>query len=248
MSTHIVIPDTQVKPGVPIDHLAWAGRYIREQFGGQPDVTVVHLGDHWDMPSLSSYDKGKRCMNDRSYAEDVEAGNRALHLLTTSLQRKNWTPRLVMLRGNHEARITRAEGDASVPPGTVSLTDLESPGWEVYGYQVPVDIDGIWYSHMWYNPANGRSYSGMVETRLKQIGHSFTQGHQQGLQYALRPVGRTRHHGLVAGSFYQHEERYMGPQAVAYWRGIVVCHEVKEGTYDPMFVSLGYLKRRYASA
>ena len=27
MKRHLVIPDTQVKPGLPTDHLYWAGRY-----------------------------------------------------------------------------------------------------------------------------------------------------------------------------------------------------------------------------
>jgi hypothetical protein len=46
-----VIPDTQLRPGVPLDHLDWeAIHYYR------PDV-VVHLGGHWDMGSLSSYEK-----------------------------------------------------------------------------------------------------------------------------------------------------------------------------------------------
>ena len=39
---HFVIPDTQVKKGVPIDHMAWIGAAIRDY---KPDV-VVHLGDH----------------------------------------------------------------------------------------------------------------------------------------------------------------------------------------------------------
>ena len=55
MTTHMFVPDTQVKPGVPTDHLRWAGRYILER---KPDV-VIHAGDHWDMESLSSWDRGK---------------------------------------------------------------------------------------------------------------------------------------------------------------------------------------------
>ena len=51
---HMVIPDTQVKPGCPIEHLKWAGQYAVDK---KPDV-IVHIGDHWDMPSLSHYDKG----------------------------------------------------------------------------------------------------------------------------------------------------------------------------------------------
>ena len=52
----LIIPDTQVKPGVPTDHMEWIGKYILDQ---KPDC-VIHLGDHYDMHSLSSYDQGKK--------------------------------------------------------------------------------------------------------------------------------------------------------------------------------------------
>ena len=45
---HMIIPDTQVKSGGKVDHLRWAGHYAADK---KPDV-IVHLGDHWDMPSL----------------------------------------------------------------------------------------------------------------------------------------------------------------------------------------------------
>ena len=50
---HIFIPDTQVKTGTPTEHLIAAGNYIASK---RPDV-IIHAGDHWDMPSLSSYEK-----------------------------------------------------------------------------------------------------------------------------------------------------------------------------------------------
>ena len=51
-----VIPDCQIKEGVPTEHLEWAGQYIADK---KPDV-IVNIGDFWDMPSLSSYDKGRK--------------------------------------------------------------------------------------------------------------------------------------------------------------------------------------------
>lgn len=250
MTTHLVIPDTQVKPGVPTAHLEWIGQYIEDQ---RPD-TVIHLGDHWDMPSLSSYDRGKKAMEGRRYAVDVDAGNRALRLLTAAVkdanrgkrQAQRYSPRWVLLRGNHEHRIARAVEDDARLEGAVSLDHLESPGWEVHGFLDPVHIDGVTYAHYLYNPMTGRPYGGQsIDTRLKTVGHSFTMGHQQGLWYGLRPTIRGTHHGLVAGSCYLHDEEYLGPQATRYWRGVVVCHEVNDGTYDPMFVSLDYLCRKY---
>lgn len=254
---HIVIPDTQIRPGVPTDHLRWIGQYIVDHFVGQ-DVTIVHLGDHYDMPSLSSYDKGKKAMEGRRYAEDIKAGNDAFILLNRPLVEYNisrskkkktqWWPDRHFLLGNHDGgRITTAvENDARLE-GTVSLNDLipSKLGWKVHGFLEPVELDGVFYSHYFYNPSTGKPYSGSVENRLKSIGHSFTQGHQQGLQIANRSTLGKRIRGLIAGSCYLHSEIYRGPQAFDEWRGIVVCHNVNEGNYDLMEVSLDYLCRRY---
>ena len=67
---HLVIPDTQCKPGFPTEHLEWVGKYAAEK---KPDV-IVHLGDHWDMPSLSIYDIGKKAFEGRTYQADSIAG------------------------------------------------------------------------------------------------------------------------------------------------------------------------------
>lgn len=247
LPVHFVIPDTQVKPGVPTDHLSWIGQYVVEKFGGHPKLTVIHLGDHWDMPSLSSYDKGRRSMEGRRYRLDIEAGNEGFARLDHALvlAGPTWKPRKVYLRGNHDDRISRACEDSAVLEGTVDLSDCDTLDWEVHAFRVPVLIDGVAYAHYFYNPMNGRPVAGMIETRLKTIGRSFTQGHQQTLMYGVRPVAKAMHHGLVAGACYLHDEGYMGPQGNEYWRGIVVCHEVQNGQYDPMFVSLDYLCRRY---
>lgn len=243
---HIVIGDTQVKPGVPTDHLGWIGRHIAEKYAGG-DVALIHLGDHWDMPSLSSYDRGKRASEGRRYAEDVKAGNAAFRRLSNPIASVNeWQPERHFLRGNHEDRIRRAIEDDARLDGALSFDDLDTCGWQVHPFLEPVTIDGITYAHYFYNPNTGRPYGGEnLHPRLKTIGHSFTMGHQQGLQYTLRPVNGRMHHGLVLGSTYLHDEDYLGPQGNAYWRGIVVCHRVEDGHYDPMFVSLDYLCRRY---
>ena len=247
--SHVVIGDTQVKPGVPTDHLEWIGQYIADQCVGK-DVCINHLGDHWDMPSLSSYDKGKKSMEGRRYKADVRAGNEAFAKLYAPIKKASiehsWFPDLHFYRGNHEARITRAvDADAQLE-GVIGLSDLDSQGWTVHDYREPVMIDGVTYCHYFYHPSTGRPYGGEnLLPRLKTIGRSFTMGHQQGLAYTLRPVGDRRHHGLVLGSTYLHDEEYLGPQCTAYWRGIVVCHQVEDGQYDPMFVSLDYLCRRY---
>lgn len=258
LPVHVVIPDTQVKPGVATDHLEWVGRYIVDQFAGRPDVKIIHLGDHADMPSLSSYDKGTKSMEGRRYVADIRAANEGFARLCAPLAEYNrlrkerkerqWWPERHITLGNHEDRITRAaEADAQLE-GILTLDDLDyrKHGWEVHPFLQPVELDGVVYAHYFYNPMSGRPLSGNALSRLKTLGHSFTMGHQQTLDYALRFVRGQSQHGLVAGAFYLHDEGYKGFQGNAHWRGIVVCHEVINGSYSPMFVSLDYLCRRYA--
>lgn len=252
LPVHAVIPDTQIKPGVPTEHLSWIGRYLAESV--QPHI-IIHLGDHWDMPSLSSYDKGKKQFEGRRYDADIIAGNTALDELDKPIRRrKNYNPRKILLRGNHENRLNRLmEDDPFLFGGDgvhgLSLSDYDSLDWEVHDYLKVVWVDGVAYSHFFYNPQTGRPYGGQAITRLKTIGHSFTMGHQQVLDHAMRPIssptGDTMQHGLIAGACYLHDEEYKGPQGNAHWRGIVVCHAVDKGNYNPMFVDLEYLCQRY---
>jgi hypothetical protein len=250
---HIVIGDTQCREAVPTAHLGWIGQYVVDQFAGL-DVSLIHLGDHWDMPSLSSYDKGKKSMEGRRYVADIKAGNDGFSKLCQPLadlnrgKKRVWYPDRYFFMGNHEHRIDRAVEDDAQLEGAVSLEHLNVAKWKwtVVPFLEELEIDGISYSHYFYNPNTGRPYSGEnLATRLKTIGRSFTMGHQQGMNYATRSVGKRRHQGLVNGSCYLHDEKYLGPQGNNVWRGIVVCHQVESGMYDPMFVSLDFLCRKY---
>ena len=82
--------------------------------------------------------------------------------------------------------------------------------------------------------------------KLNKIKISFTQGHQQVLEVGNTetPVG-DRMWGLVAGSFYMHDEGYKGYQGNSHWRGIVMKHDVKNGDYSPCVVNMDYLLRKY---
>ena len=58
-------------------------------------------------------------------------------------------------------------------------------------------------------------------------------------------MGGRSHHGLVAGACYLHDEAYLGPQGNQHWRGIIFKHEVSDGAYDIMTISLDFLCRKY---
>lgn len=79
----LVIPDCQVKEGVPLEHLSWAGQAIVDY---KPDV-VVNIGDFADMPSLSSHDvKGSKYFEGLRYKTDVEVTKKAMQMLLKPLR------------------------------------------------------------------------------------------------------------------------------------------------------------------
>lgn len=218
---HVVIGDTQVKPGVPNDHLLWIGRYIHEEFRGKR-TRIIHLGDHWDMPSLSSYDQGKAAAEGRRVKDDIAAGNRAFEVLDEAIgEDPDWD--FHFLFGNHEDRVTRYVNDNAELVGFLGLEHLVTPArWERHGYLEPVPLDGVHYAHYFYNHNTGKSLTGSVEGRIKEIGHSFVMGHQQGLAIGFHHAAGKQRLGVVNGSSYYHDEDYKGPQGNHHDRCIVV--------------------------
>lgn len=247
---HIWIPDTQTKPDSKNNHLEAAGNYIVEK---QPDVIILG-GDHWDMPSLSYYDKGTKKIEGARYQDDIDAGNEAIEVLLKPIndynkrRRKKYKPRKVFVFGNHEDRIARYVNAVPALFGKLSYDDLNLEGWETYRFLQPVDIDGILYCHYFVNMASLKKavIGGAIENKLRLIGQSFTMGHQQTLQMGLRYLNNGKcQRGLVAGAFYQHNEDYMGIQGNHHFRGCIYKHEVKDGNYDIMELSMRYLLEKW---
>ena len=243
MNTHLVIPDAQVKPGTGKAHIQAAGRLARDQ---RPDVIVV-IGDWWDFPSLSSYDQGKTAAEGRRYVADLEAGNEAMKLfLAEATKPRGYKPKLHFTVGNHEQRADRhAEANPALQ-GVLGTKDLHLPGFRVHKFLQLCHIDGIAYSHYFANPFSGRPYGGTMQNMLAKIGFSFTMGHVQKLDIGRRDLANGRAiQGLVAGSFYTHDEDYKGPQGNPHWRGLVMKHNVYQGEYDLETYSIKRLLKRY---
>ena len=241
---HFIIPDTQVKAGVPLDHFVWLGLAIDEY---KPD-RVIHLGDHWDCSSVSSHNQqqdkeGLRILN------DVETGNEALAILR---DHHGHTPTTMhILRGNHEHRLNRYVADHPEAEGLVGdhlFNDMEL-GWKVVDYKhgspQAIELDGIWYAHYFTNINTGRAIGGTATYKLGAIGSPFVQGHVQGYDIGTKQysTGRTIR-GIVAGSCYLHDEPYKG-MANKHWRGALVLNECERGSFSEMPLTMDYLCKKY---
>lgn len=253
MTRHIVIPDTQCKPDDDMNYLTAIGRYIVKM---KPDV-IVHLGDHADMQSLSSYDVGKKSFEGRRYVADVQASHEGMQALLTPLweynenarktKHKLYNPKMEFLTGNHEQRINRAVEDDAKLDGVLSIKDLgfEEYGWNVHNFLDVAVVDGVAYSHYFVTGTAGRPAS-TAAAQFRKTNMSCVAGHQQGLQIhtGSRADGK-RLTSIIAGSSYTHAEGYMGPQGNKHWRGILVLHDVDDGEFDLMPVSTKWLLSKY---
>ena len=243
--TICVIADLQCKPTESLEYLLWIGKYIADT---KPDI-IVNIGDTFDMPSLSSYDKGKASAEGRRFVDDLNAGNKGLELLNLAIHKDPaYKPRKVFCKGNHEHRIDRYVEDNPELQGTIGteFLPLESYGWEVHDFLHPVEIEDIYFVHYLANPMTGKPYSGTASSILKTVGKSFVVGHKQVLDITIRPtIDGKQQIGIVNGACYPFNEKYKGVFGNVHYRGITVLTEVKDGFGLPSFVSLEHMKEKY---
>ncbi len=180
--------------------------------------------------------------------EALLAPLKALQKKQAKDKKRVYNPRLVFTVGNHEQRLSRLASEMPELAGFVGyeLLDLDRHGWEVYDFLLPVEIEGIYFSHYMQNHFTGKPLGGNVLNQLKIVGRSFVVGHKQVLDVAMLPaIDGTMRLAIVAGAAYPFDEGYKGYQGNNHWRGIVLLHGVENGFGDPCFVSLDFLQKKY---
>lgn len=256
MSSHIVLGDPHVQPDTSNDRFTWVGELVIDR---RPD-TLICMGDFADMPSLCSYDFGKKDFEGRRFQRDIEAVHDALQKLNKPIDdyneqcKKNkkaqYKPRKVMILGNHCERINRVVQLHPELEGTISTSSLQYKeyGWEVIQYKVPINIDGISYCHSFPSGIKGEPISGLTvaSSLLAKQMTSCTVGHNHLLDWAVRhtPKGDT-YFGLSAGCFFKHSLEYAINVEFMWWRGVIIKNNVHDGVYDLETVQLNELERMY---
>lgn len=250
---HLFIPDTQIRPGVPTDHVDWIAQAIVDYL---PDVVIVG-GDWFDMPSLNGHEKpGSLPMEGARYDKDIEVGNEAFARLCAPMEKEqarrkrnkavHWNPRKIFLTGNHEDRCDRAALNDPKWFGHIGSENCDVRDFERYGFLERVTVDEILYAHFFRQQHSNFPIGGEIPNRLNKIGCSFVQGHEQGFRYGNKILasGKTIH-GVQAGSAYLQVEDYRGAQGQNHFRGIIILNEVEAGDFCIMPLSLKYLCRKF---
>lgn len=241
------MPDSHAHPDHDNKRYEWLGHLIVDL---RPDV-VVDIGDWADMPSLCSYDRGKKSFEGRRYHRDIAAAVEAQDRMFSIIKRqKKKLPRFVRTLGNHENRINRAVEMDPVLEGTIGLNDLQSReyGWEEHPFLDQVRIDGITYSHYFVSGVAGRPIGGEhpAHSLITKKFRSCTQGHVHTFDHTVRAsVDGRKIHGCVVGVYQDYYADYAG-QANEIWNpGVVVKRGVENGEYDVEWISMKRLKEAY---
>lgn len=251
--THIVIPDSHAHPDHNNDRADWLGNLIADI---KPDV-LVHIGDSADLPSLSSYDKGKRQFQGRNYRKDIDAHldfQERMFAPIKKLRRK--LPYSVFCIGNHEHRITRAIDLSPELEGTIGLRDLALEDYydEVVDYsgQTPgvINVDGISYAHYFVGGIAGRPLGGIhagYAIATKKFS-SATCGHSHlfDTSWHVNLKGNAII-GTVVGCYQDYDNDWAGEVAALWNRGVVIKRHVENGGYDLNYVRLETLKKEYGN-
>lgn len=247
----LVIPDSHNKPKAGTDRWKALGAFAAAR---QPDV-IVNLGDHWDMPSLCSYDEGTADWYARNYNDDVRAGEIALEKMAEEMTKKapKYNPTRIMLGGNHdEGRIEKLLDKDPRWEGRASVDELKkiagSYGYKWIEFGKKLEIADIYFSHYFVSGVMGRPISGEnpAANMLKKQYASCVAGHLHLWDYAERThADGHKVIGICAGCFLEpgQVEKY-AKEAQLLWRnGVTMLYDAKRGEFDHEFISVERLRR-----
>lgn len=249
----LICPDSHAHPDHHNDRADWLSKLIIDT---QPDI-VVHIGDSADMPSLSSYDKGKRSFQGRSYKADIESHlDFQARMWEPVKARKKKMPYRYFFEGNHEHRIERALDLSPELVGTIGFNDFDLNTYynEVVRYEggTPgvLDIEGILFAHYFITGVSGRPIGGErpAHMLIDKTGVSTVAGHLHTFDYATRTniTNRVRN-GLVCGCYQDYDPDWSGNIAHIWRRGITILDNVENGDYDLQFISLKSMREEYGT-
>lgn len=253
--THLVIPDSHSHPDYGNERFDWLGKLILDV---KPDV-LINLGDHADMPSLSSYDKGKASFHGRNYADDIEAALDAHERTWGPITRaKKKKPYSVIIEGNHEHRIKKVlemEPHLAGHRFGLSFDDLDFRKYysDIVEYEGGspgiISVDGIDYSHYFVAGISGRPLQSVhhAHALTQKRFTSSTCGHSHLLDFHVSrdSSGRSRL-GLVAGVFQDYKAPWAGSSANHWSQGLILKKNVENGIYDLECISMERLKNEYS--
>lgn len=251
--TILVIPDQHAHP----HHLQTRADYLAKLIIDLRPDTVINMGDAADMPSLSSYDKGKRTFAGQSYKSDTEAHLEFQERLWGPVRAtKKKMPYRVVLEGNHEHRIERALDLSPELVGTIGFEDYDFGSYyhDVIRYEgdLPGTFkhQGIIFAHFFPTGISGRPMGGISPARMLMSKNkvSCVAAHTHTFDFSSeKNIDNQTINGLVVGCYQDYINDWAGVIG-RFWRpGVAILRNAEDGDYDLQWISLDALKKEYAN-
>tara|TARA_X000001388_G_scaffold69793_1_gene58537 strand:+ start:1482 stop:2255 length:774 start_codon:yes stop_codon:yes gene_type:complete len=255
MKTAVVFTCSHADPSVPNDRFDWLSDFI---YDVRPDY-VVDLGDGADLKSLNSYDtRYPKAIVAQNYESDIQCYNDAQERLRRKFRvMKKKRPAFFGLEGNHENRIKKAIANDPRLEGSkygISFSHLQTDVWfdeyHEYNNSAPAiaDYDGISYAHYIASGNYGTAMSGLHHAYgiIQKRHNSTTVGHSHKRSMFFKDDAHPHPTiGLVAGCFKGAKEGWAGQANLEWWKGVIVKRNIRNGYYEPEFVSLERLRDVY---
>jgi len=255
MKTAVVFTCAHADPSVPNDRFDWLSEFI---YDVRPDY-VVDLGDGADLKSLNSYDtRYPKAIVAQNYESDIQCYNDAQERLRRKFRvMKKKRPAFFGLEGNHENRIKKAIANDPRLEGSkygISFSHLQTDVWfdeyHEYNNSAPAiaDYDGISYAHYIASGNYGTAMSGLHHAYgiIQKRHNSTTVGHSHKRSMFFKDDAHPHPTiGLVAGCFKGAKEGWAGQANLEWWKGVIVKRNIRDGYYEPEFVSLERLRDVY---
>tara|TARA_R110002020_G_scaffold191744_2_gene391677 strand:- start:2786 stop:3559 length:774 start_codon:yes stop_codon:yes gene_type:complete len=255
MKTAVVFTCAHADPSVSNDRFDWLSDFI---YDVRPDY-VVDLGDGADLKSLNSYDtRYPKAIVAQNYEADIQCYNDAQERLRRKFRvMKKKRPAFFGLEGNHENRIKKAIANDPRLEGSkygISFSHLQTDVWfdeyHEYNNSAPAiaDYDGISYAHYIASGNYGTAMSGLHHAYgiIQKRHNSTTVGHSHKRSMFFKDDAHPHPTiGLVAGCFKGAKEGWAGQANLEWWKGVIVKRNIRDGYYEPEFVSLERLRDVY---
>lgn len=248
---YLIVPDQHA---VPYSNNRRADYLAQLTIDLRPDV-VINMGDAADMESLSSYDKGKRSFQGKSYKGDIDSHLDFQERWWEPVKRtKKKLPHRVVLEGNHENRIERALDLSPELVGTIGFQDYDFDRYydEVIRYDGGLPgiykRDGIIFAHFFPTGVSGRPIGGErpAHMLLAKNGMSSIAAHSHTLDFATRrTVADETLNALVVGCYQDYINPWAGPIGKFWQAGVAVLRDVENGRFDFQWISLKSLEKTY---
>lgn len=253
--SYLIVPDSHSHPDHHNDRADWLGKFILDR---KPDV-VVNIGDGFDMPSLSSYDKGKASFHGNNYEKDINSGLDFLDRMWHPIKKaKRKQPYKVFCVGNHEQRLQRVlEQDPQLAGDRYGVSwsnyQLDNYHHEVIPYEGGTpgiwQSDGISFAHFLVSGLMGRPIGGEhhAASLLAKNYSSCVVGHSHTVDWAVRSGSNgKRIMGLVSGVYQDYTSGWAGVVNNLWVPCVWMLNNVDDGVFEPEMISVESLKKEYS--